>query len=400
MSDLVPSPFAETKSKLWIWVALSILLHFVIVSIWLFLPEPEPRQPGERKLTIKEEQAEELQDRVEETNLKELRQKIVELQSIKATMARIREEEIARVAEFEQTMVVEAPQDIAALLMELSDIYVQIHEDYQKIESSLELYREWRPRILKAAEEDTIQGLRLLPKLQPYWDSFEGMGDRFEVAFYEIGAINKAIEVKLEWLDDPSIGESIAALEQPLEKTYSMHRKAWSEMPVSWKRERSFSFLIEDLKATIETIERFRQSEIEGKAMAAKKHAELEARIAKTEAELAQVEQSLKTEEAALKKLDKNKNRDSWNASRGAIREYSRTQRSLSNELRNLRRTLDRTQYEPDRQLARSVNTIENRFQHSLPEPPEPTIIDQAMAQQMEMVSQLNALAKSLEDTQ
>ena len=399
MSEPDTSPFSEPKSRRWVWIVPSVLFHLLILVIWLLLPEPEPRKPGERELTIKEEQAEELQEHLEASNLEELREKVSELQSIKAAMARIREKEMAGVVEFEQDMVQEAPQDIAGLLRDLAGIYESVRETYSSIQSSLELFREWQPKIQQAAEEDVIDGLRLLPNLEPYWKSenLKGLGDRFEVAFYEVGATLKAIEVKLEWVEDPALARKIAALEDPMETTRELHRETWKAVPSSWKRVGAFNRLTEDLEGTIETVQRFRQGEIEGKAQVAEKREGLEAGIAEAKTELARVSEALKADEAALEKIDRGKERKAWRAKRKEKREHDRAQRQLKRELRDLEKTLSRTKYKPDRRLAREVDQIENGLRRATPEPPSRKMIAETMTQQQEMIARIEDLAKALE---
>ena len=397
MNDSSPSPFSEPKSRPWVWVVPSILLHLTLLGIWLLLPDEEPRQPGGRKLTIHEEQAEELQERVEETNLRELREKVAKLQSIKATMVGFRDEKMAGVAVFENTMVREAPKDVAVLLRKLAGMYDQVHKDYESIESGLELYREWQPKILEAADQDTIGALRILPNLKPYWDRFEGMADRFEVAFFETNAVIASVGAKLEWIDDPTVIEQISALAEPMETTHSLHRDAWEAVPSSWKLDQAFHFLTDDLAATVATIEQFRKGEIDGRAEVAAKRTDLEKRIAEAEQEMTRIDKTLQTDELALGRFDRNQEREAWNAKRQAIAAQKRTQQKLANELRTLNRTLAGTHYKPDAKLARSVNTIESRLRACLPEPPEPSILTRTMTQQREMIERIEALAKTLE---
>lgn len=392
------SPFSGTRTRFRVWIALSLLLNLLVLAVWLLLPEPEPRKPGERKLTIRQEQAEELQERVEQANLEELREKVAELQSIKAAMAEIRGREMARLSAFEQTMTKEAPQDVAAMLMELAEIYESIAEDYERIAARLELYRKWYPQIMQASERDTVEGLRLLPNLEPYWAGFDGQADRFEVAFFETGARMEAIKVKLEWMTDQTIREAIASLELPMEKTFSLHREVWGAVPSSWKVERSFRSLTEDLDATIGMVQRFRREESEGRAAVTKERADLEDRISRTEAGLVRLNKDFQTAEAELAAIDRNKNREAWNAKREEVRNWDRSRRELEREMQNLNRTLARTNYQPDQQLARSVKTIEDRLRHSLPAPPDPALISRTMAQLREMAKRIHALAQSQEE--
>ncbi|HKK17401.1 MAG TPA: hypothetical protein VJ952_01860 [Opitutales bacterium] len=397
MRDFQTAPFSGPKRKSWVWIVPSVLLHIVVIAVWLLLPEPEPRQPGERKLTIKEEQAEELQEHVEKANLKKLREKVSELQSIKATMVRIRAQEMEAVSEFEQDRVEEAPQDIAALLLELAGIYESVQEDYARIGIALDLYAREAPAIRKAGEQDIVEGLRLLPKLNNYWSAFEGMGDRFEVAFFETGATVKEIEVKLEWVEDPAIASQVEALKEPMETAEGLHKEAWGSVPASWKRARSFSQLTEDVDATIATVERFRQSEKDGKAEVAQTRAALEGQIAGVEAKLDEATKSLEAEKAALGAINSKEAQQSWRAQREKVRALERETGQLQQELQNLNRSLSRTEYKEDRRLANEVKQITNHFNHALPELPDRGQINRAVAQLQEMVRRLEAFAKTLE---
>lgn len=397
MSDLETSPFSKPKTRLWVWIVPSILVHVVVLAIWLLMPEPERREPGERKLNIKEEQAEELQKHVEEANLTELRREVSELQSIKAAMARIREREMNQVREFEETMEEEAPQDVAALLSELAGIYSSVYETYEGILDTVEGFEKKYPAVKAAAEEDSVAGIRALGQLKPLWDSLDGISDRFEVAFYETGATLKSIEVKLEWLQDETVVGRIEALKPPMEKVFEMHREAWSSLPFNWKRANSFYDLTENSEERIEAIETFRQNEIEGKAKVAAKREELEERIAEVEVRLARTTGEKKSAEAALKGLDRNQDRDAWNAKRGEVRELENKRRSLRNELRSLNRELSRTDYRPNGKQARNVRRIEGRLEHALPPLPDRAGIERAMEEQLEMIRRINELTESLE---
>lgn len=397
MSDSETSPFTKSKSRHWVWIVPSVVLHLIILIAWLLLPEPEPRQPGERKLTIKEEQAEELQELVEEANVEELREKVSELQKIKETMLRIREDEMAQVSKFEQNMVTEAPKDLAALLREWAAIYSSVSDIYTGTKEKLDILREWHPKISKAAEKDVIEGLRLLPNLELYWAGIRGTYDELEAAFYEVAATQKEIEVKLEWIQDPAVGQRIEALKPQAEALETVFHETWRAVPASWKRARSYEFLTEDLEESIETVKRFRQSEIDGKAEAAAKINELEATIAETEAELKRTEAALATEEKQLKKLDRNEEKAAWKAARKASRDYKRKIGSLNQDLRGLERDLQRAPYQPDRGLQRSAQGIKNRLNHAVPEPTDAKILDQAVAEHQAMIDELETFAQSLE---
>lgn len=400
MSGFGTTPFSKQKSKPWGWIVPSVLLHIAILCIWLTLPGPEPREPGARQLTIKAEQAEKLQQHVADANLKALRAKISELQSIKAAMARIRDEKMARVIEFEQNMQEEAPQDVAVLLDELANVYQSVYTTYEAIQSAVNLYTKQLPPIREAADADTVAGIRALPQLEPFYSSFDGVSDRFEVAFYETGAILQAINVKLEWIPGGNLPERIEALKSDMETTLSMHRDAYGSIPYSWKREASFRELTENLEERIGEVQAFRQAEREGKAEVAGKRAELSEKIAQTEAALAATNAALESAENDLAAIDRNQDNAVWQAKRNSLRTHQSAHRALSKELRDLNKALTRTTYRPDHQLARRADRIENWLDHALPAAPDSSLIDQAMSQQQVIIEQIRALAKSVEALQ
>jgi len=259
MTEPEASPFSRKKSNHWIWIVPSVLLHVIVLAIWLLLPEPDPRKPGERELKIKPEQAKQLQKHVEEANLEVLRAQVAELQKIKQAMAGIRAQEMEQVSAFEQTMVKEAPRDIATLLSELAGIYESVHKHYQGIQETIDPFRAQTARVRKIAKEDTASGIRSLKQFRPLYDHFDGLYDKFEVAFYESGAKMNAVEVKLEWINDPSLGKRIEALKPAMEKTRELHGEAWRAIPYNWKRARSFSDLTENTGERIETLRTFRK---------------------------------------------------------------------------------------------------------------------------------------------
>lgn len=379
------------------WIVPSVLLHLAVLIMWLLLPEPERRQPGERKLTIKEDQAEALQKHVEDAHLKALQSKISELQSIKAAMARIRDERMVNVIDFEQSMVNEAPQDIAELLGELAGVYQSVYDTYLDISAAVDFYAEQMPSVREAADTDTIAGIRALPRLESFYNRFDGVSDRFEVAFYETGSIVRAIDVKLEWIDESQLAERVEALATPIETTFSTHRDAFGSIPYSWKREASFRELTDNMEDRIAEVEAFRKSESEGKAEIARKRAELSEKIAEAEAGLAQTNSALESAEAAFEALDRNENREAWLDMRKSVREHQRKKQALEKELRDANKVLKRTTHRPNHQLSRRANRIENRLDHALPPVPDRELLTRAMTQQQSMIRQIRELVKFME---
>ena len=61
----------------------------------------------------------------------------------------------------------------------------------------------------------------------------------------------RAIEVKLEWIENSNLPQRIDALKATMETTFSMHRDAFGSLPYSWKREASFRELTENMEERI-----------------------------------------------------------------------------------------------------------------------------------------------------
>ncbi len=114
--DRTPDIFEEKPKSRWVWIVPSLIFHLAVLGIWLNSPPREPREPGDRELTIRPDQAELLQQHVEDANLMQLRQQVSELQEIKESMAGIREERMTRIHEFESERARPAPLELDQLL--------------------------------------------------------------------------------------------------------------------------------------------------------------------------------------------------------------------------------------------------------------------------------------------
>jgi hypothetical protein len=398
MSERETAPFSKPKSKRWVWIVPSIFLHLAILIIWLLLPESEPRRPGERELTIKEDQAEALQRHVEDANLEALQSKISELQSIKAAMVRIRDEKMVHVIDFERSMVDEAPRDVATLLGELAGVYESVYDTYLAIRAAVDMYAEQMPPIREAADIDTIAGIRALPRLESFYNRFDGVSDHFEVAFYETGSIVRAIDIKLEWINESQLAERVEALAPQMETTFSTHRDAFESIPYSWKREASFRELTDNMEERIAEVEAFRKSESEGQAEIARKRAELSEKIAEAEAGLAQTIPALESAEIAFGGLNRNENREAWLDMRKSVRDHRQSKQALEKSLRDANKMLTRTTHRPDHQLSQRVNRIESRLEHALPPAPDRGLLTRAMTEQQTIILHLEELVKSMEE--
>jgi hypothetical protein len=205
MTDSDPSPFTERKSNPWLWIVPSVILHVVILVVWLSMPEPPPRMPGERKLTIQEEQAEQLQQHVEDANLRELRAEVAQMQAIKERMARIRAEKMQELRTFEETMLQEAPNDIAGLISELLEVQESVRELIVSTMASLEKIREASEPVESLLDKDPVAGIRALKDLVPVRNEIAGVRDVLEENLNTAKAIAGSIRTKTEWISDTDL---------------------------------------------------------------------------------------------------------------------------------------------------------------------------------------------------
>jgi len=96
--------FDEKPGSRLVWIVPSVILHLLVFMIWFLMPEKEHKEVKSRDMLIKSEQAEQLKQFVEDSNLLELRAEVRRLQDIKQAMASIRAEDMDVLKEFESTM--------------------------------------------------------------------------------------------------------------------------------------------------------------------------------------------------------------------------------------------------------------------------------------------------------
>jgi len=96
--------FDEKPGSRLVWIVPSVILNLLVFMIWFLMPEKEHKEVKSRDMLIKSEQAEQLKQFVEDSNLLELRAEVRRLQDIKQAMASIRAEDMDVLKEFESTM--------------------------------------------------------------------------------------------------------------------------------------------------------------------------------------------------------------------------------------------------------------------------------------------------------
>ncbi|MDQ8209252.1 hypothetical protein QEH52_17125 [Coraliomargarita sp. SDUM461003] len=212
------SPFADPPNNRLVWIVPSVLLHLVVLVVWLLLPDEAPRERPDRELTINSRQAQQLQQHVEDANLKVLRAQVEELQTIKLAMSEIRDRKMAQLREFEKRMVVNAPREsfelFTRLLSSQSDA-LAAHKKLLELRSSSEQLTETLQPSLKI--ETAKELIPQLQELQQIWaDGLEQTRILTRETAQALAMMNTA-ENQLAWLRDESVADEFAQLRKLME---------------------------------------------------------------------------------------------------------------------------------------------------------------------------------------
>lgn len=199
------SVFEEKSSRL-VWIVPSVLLHVVVVAIWVFSPENEPRSREERKLVIKSDQAQQLKQHVEDANLLELRTELSELQQIKAAMVGIRKQKLDELLAFEEELHAQLPDDIRQAVQAITKAQTGVVAKLKKAQAAVEQY-----------EKDiaTIQPMAVVEKLASLQEQAgqvkakrRAMYDALEEGHLELERVGQLVvraQTVLEWVQDETV---------------------------------------------------------------------------------------------------------------------------------------------------------------------------------------------------
>ncbi|MCC5843059.1 MAG: hypothetical protein JJU05_02280 [Verrucomicrobia bacterium] len=225
MKNLKPgdTPFAEPESRRWIWIVPSVLLHVLILGVWLMQPEKPPRDPAPRRLTVTREQAESLQQHVEDANVVLLRQNVSELQAIKTAMASIRDSRMERLRDFETVRVREAP-------LEAMDTFNRFLALQPTI---IGLYQELKDAILVAEAEtpdaETARTGEGLEAAMPALRELGGLrGNVLSIQRTLAREMSQALallntgETQLEWMTRPEVAGKRSELNLAMERAVAL----------------------------------------------------------------------------------------------------------------------------------------------------------------------------------
>lgn len=230
------SPFEEKKSARLVWIVPSIILHLIILIAWLMLPEELPREPVDRKLTINSQQAEQLQQHVEDANLVILQAQVSELQAIKQAMAQIRESKMTQLKSFEEEMVVLAPKDSVELFTRFLEAQAQIMSAYQQMFDLTGIYVDKSQAAKALLDAVKIQEAHpLLVELLALRSDIKAQMHVVDSETAQVFALISTADIKLEWIRDPSMVRPFETLKAAVEVAQQQNGK------VSRAQDKSFS---------------------------------------------------------------------------------------------------------------------------------------------------------------
>ena len=394
MSESSPSPFEEPKTNRWVWIIPSVLLHVVILGLWFIMPEPPPRMLGERELSIDPEQAEQLQEHVEESNLEILQANVEELQAIKERMEKIRAQRMAKLQTFEGEMTEEAPQDMAEIVVEIADVQQKIIELHLQMEADIRAMEQEMPKVRAAMERSEAEGIRAVATLASTQAPFNPLPDQFEELYLQITAGMLTLEQRLEWVSSKEVQERFTAYQEVLKQSEKAHSKALSSMNHSYRRGgRIVGTVSEDPEAVIEKLETFDRTVAEGTAKAESNRAALQKKIDDAEAEKAEVDAKLTEAREALKGIDRKKERDAWSKQQAIIKPLGQRSGQLAQELKHNRRRMGGIRFSPDRWQAKSTQNIRGSLANLLKAKVDPALFETAK-------DEYNNVLKASEDFQ
>lgn len=309
----IDSPFQEKKSNPLVWIIPSVALHVIVLIVWLTLPEEPPRKPTNRKMTINSQQAEQLQQHVEDANLVVLQSQVSELQAIKRAMSQIRENKMDQLRSFEEQMVVVAPKDAIELFGRLLEAQTNIITAYQLMLESAQARVKLEPAAKALLAEVQIEKARpLLIEIKAHWDDVRAQMRTVKNETDQIFALINTADVQLAWILDPSIERQFSDLKAAMEVARQANSKVDSNLNKSFSGRSSDSLknVVEKGEVYAQTLQRFEQATVDGKLAVEAKRAELQQKMAASETaivDLTQLKADLRQQIEALPKSDKTK---------------------------------------------------------------------------------------------
>ena len=228
--DEVDSLFEERSDSRLVWIVPSVALHMVVFLVWFLMPEKERKEIKSRDMVIKSDQAEQLKQFVEDSNLRELRAEVRRLQDIKQAMASIRTEDMVELGKFEKGMrsslVAEAKQALSGL-MECHKSFAAKQEVFlQQILKISELYNTMQPLVEKmdvAAIAPYAQGI--LQAREVLYSCLEEMNEQF----LQLPARQDSADSVLSWAKDEEVVGLWKKFKELQERMFALQGKCCEE---------------------------------------------------------------------------------------------------------------------------------------------------------------------------
>ncbi|WFB37082.1 hypothetical protein P3T73_04825 [Kiritimatiellota bacterium B12222] len=399
-SDEDFSPFEEEKKNLWVWIVPSVLLHVVLLIVWMAMPEEPPRKPSQRKLTINSAQAEQLQQHVEDANLKMLHSQVSELQEIKLAMAKIRDAKMNQLRSFEEEMVVVAPADATELFQQFMAAQVLIVQNYEGLIQSVNKSEALTVSAKELIAKEDLAGA--MPAMQEIDQLYSAVGRHLSIINEQFGvsfALVSTGEVQLDWILNDAITTELSNLNAAMESALAAKNTAsgsiWSAY--GGKAGQALDRLTQDAEKSIKTLEVYKQSLVDGQRELEKNQKELNDLIAQNEAGIAELDAQIKALNLEVKALGNAKEnqqakREVMAKSKKLTAQLNRDKRTLSGQKTKLKRL----SFKPDRSLQNQVNKINAYMGNLFATQPDTTKIAAALQAQLEVTQASKALLESL----
>lgn len=400
-SDTDFSPFDEEKKNRLVWIVPSVVLHLIILAVWLAMPKQPPREPSQRKLTINSDQAEQLQQHVEDANLILLHSKVSELQAIKQAMARIRENKMEKLRTFETEMVQTAPKDAKELFTRFMSAQSKILRANQQLLTLIGETGKTAADVKPFLENEDLAGAA--PKLVELGDQWDRALAQLQIISDETSltyALVNTGEIKLEWILDPAIDQERAELNQAMETARSANGLVSNNIQQHFggRAANNLNDLITRTEQYTEILKNYADAEVTGKAEAEKTRREIQKRIAETEAAITESKAAIEDLNARKKALGKSKEtqKEFW-ALNDQIKTKDRELSNLNKKLKEEKNRLEKTRYSPDRQLEKQVDGIKKSL-NNLKEASSPDIemVSEAVKAQLEVIRSAKDLLETI----
>lgn len=391
-SDSDISPFAEKKSNTLVWIVPSVLLHGILLVVWLMMPDKPPREPSERKLTINRDQAERLQRHVEDANLVVLHANVSELQTIKKSMAAIREKKLAQLRDFETDRIRQAPVDAADVFTRFLDSQNLLVSTYPEL---LEAIRKAEALVPDAEKAKSGEGLGavipILPELRDLRTKAQSLAQTLDRETSQTFALLNTGETQLEWMSDPAVAGQLAELKTTMDRAGEIKDRIVKSVEGAYGADWAMTEMIDRADDYVESLKRYENYLEKGAADLEAKRVELTESIAALETEIEDIKTRINDARAELKAKEADK--DQLNQLVKNLREtLDKQSKSLSND----KRELSRLKFVPEKwqvDKAKSIHRVSgNIFKPS----PEVEAIPEAVQAQAQVARGVGELLKSI----